>query len=112
MKNESKNTLESGRPMISAIEAVNFCLEQLYADKTKLITDECCNRLTYEEIIGALLLARDLLERKETEFCDDCGAVMDGDKGVIDPFSATGETFICDDCNDRATPKTWGDKKE
>jgi len=55
--------LESSRPQIVAYEAVDFCLRQLYADRRHKLDDEVAHRLTYEELIGALLAARDELER-------------------------------------------------
>ena len=54
--------LERSRPNITALKGVNFCLDQLYKDKTKSITDEIVQHLTFEELIGALLVARDELE--------------------------------------------------
>lgn len=44
------------------MEAVNFCLQQILNDKTKKSTDNAVTRCTYEEIIGALLLAKDHLK--------------------------------------------------
>ncbi|MCX6700934.1 MAG: hypothetical protein NTV68_13625 [Methanomicrobiales archaeon] len=46
-------------PQDSALYCINFCLGQLYEDQTHTIGDVVCNgRLTFEELIGALLLAR------------------------------------------------------
>ncbi len=62
MKCYSKESLESCRPEgISALDTVDFCLGQLYKDKTHCITDEIVDRLTFEELIGALLLASDVI---------------------------------------------------
>ena len=60
MKDCSKESLERDRPSLSALAAVNFCLDSLYNDKSKAIADEVADRCTYEELIGALLLARDM----------------------------------------------------
>jgi hypothetical protein len=42
--------------------AVNFCLAQLYADRMHRCGDEVVRNLTFEELIGALLLARDVAD--------------------------------------------------
>lgn len=62
VKDYSKEVLESSRPQIVAYEAVDFCIRQLYADRRHKLDDEVARRLTYEELIGALLAARDELE--------------------------------------------------
>lgn len=63
MKKISRQELEAYRPTnIMAHEAIEFCLEKLYADKMHEITDEIVHHLTYEEVIGAFLLARDRME--------------------------------------------------
>ena len=49
----------ASRPDKDAIDCVNYCLQQLCADKTHEVTDEIVNKLTFEEVIGALLLAKD-----------------------------------------------------
>ena len=62
MKDKSKSELESVRPtQVTAIEAIEFALEQLYIDDVALIGNEIVSCLTFEELIGALLLARDEL---------------------------------------------------
>ena len=62
MKDLSPTDLEEGRPQQSALVCINFCLDCLYADRVHTIADTLTERLTYEELIGALLLARDLAE--------------------------------------------------
>ena len=60
MKDYDQAFLEGRRPTtITALQGIDFCLEQLYGDKTKEITDEVVAGLTFEELIGILLLARD-----------------------------------------------------
>ena len=59
MKDYSKVDLERTRPSVPLQQAIRFCLHRLYADKTKRVTDEVAGGLTYEELIGALLLAQD-----------------------------------------------------
>ena len=58
----TQNELEARRPSIDAAEAVDFCLTQLYCDNEHNLVEEVCRNLTYEELIGALLLARDALD--------------------------------------------------
>ena len=60
MIGRTQKELESGRPSIDAAEAVSFCLTQLYRDREHTLDEEVCHNLTYEELIGALLLARDI----------------------------------------------------
>ena len=62
MKDFTQSELEDGRPIIPVIEGIEFCLNQLYADKTHTITDDIVERFTFEELIGVLLLARDELK--------------------------------------------------
>jgi hypothetical protein len=57
--------LEASRPRKDVTDAVNYCLKKLYEDRQHSISDEVCPDLTYEELIGALLLARDLAKLKE-----------------------------------------------
>ena len=65
MKDCSQESLESGRPQAMPLETIRFCLNQLFADKSKSIYGNVCAGLTYEELIGALLQARDLAEAAE-----------------------------------------------
>ena len=59
MKGCSKESLEEERPQIGCLEAIDFCLDRLYRDKQHEIRDEIVRGLCFEELIGALLLARD-----------------------------------------------------
>jgi len=61
MKDYSKEILEKSRPERSALECVNFCLNCLYDDNKLTISDTIGDRMTLEELIGALLKARDEL---------------------------------------------------
>jgi len=60
VKGRTQAELEADRPPIDCGEAVDFCLDQLYRDGDHVLDDEVCANLTYEELIGALLLARDV----------------------------------------------------
>lgn len=59
MKDYTKEQLESNRPVGDAAVLVDFCLGRLYEDKTKRVMQEVVRGLTYEELIAALLLARE-----------------------------------------------------
>ena len=63
MKDYTQEQLEAGRPHFThdAVDLVDFCLHRLYIDRNKSLHDELAYGLTYEELIGALLLARDEL---------------------------------------------------
>lgn len=63
MKDFTKETYMESRPQISTAETLDFCLRQIFADKTKVCSDEVVHGLTYEELIGTLLLARDAVFR-------------------------------------------------
>jgi hypothetical protein len=68
MKGIKKEQLEETRPQqIDAEEGLDFCLNALYADKKHTIEEYVVHNLTYEELIGALLLARDTV--KEHQRC-------------------------------------------
>ena len=62
MKNYGRETFEASRPNISALGGIDFCLMHLYSDRTKNPTDEIVSGLNFEELIGALLVARDKVE--------------------------------------------------
>ena len=67
MKDFTQEELEASRPQGSALSLINFCLGQLYDDRTRKLTDGVAQNLSYEELIGALLEARDELEALEVE---------------------------------------------
>jgi hypothetical protein len=62
MKDFTQHELENSRPSIDTLEAIEFCLNKLYEDNTKLTSDYIVHNLLFEELIGALLLARDELK--------------------------------------------------
>jgi hypothetical protein len=59
MKDFTQAQLEADRPHIDAEDALDFCLGQLYADTEHRVGDDLVRGLTFEELIGALLVARD-----------------------------------------------------
>jgi len=66
MKDKSREELESTRPrQITALEGIEFSLDRLYADRNHDIGDMIVHSLSFEELIGALLLARDDLHLRE-----------------------------------------------
>lgn len=68
MKDCTEAELEDARPDKEAEECINHCLRRLYKDRKLEITDEVTTKLTYEELIGALLLGRDAaIQLKETQ---------------------------------------------
>lgn len=59
MKDYRREELEEGRPNQESLHCVNFVLDQLFKDREHVISDRVAGCCTYEELIGALLLARD-----------------------------------------------------
>ena len=59
LKDFTKRELNDSRPEKTLKEVVDFCLKKIYEDKKHKISDEVSPGLTYEELIGALLLAQD-----------------------------------------------------
>lgn len=68
MKDLSQWELESNRPAdLTARRAIDFVLRRLYADEQYTVVDTVVDGLTFEELIGALLLARDGLRGFDEE---------------------------------------------
>lgn len=53
---------EASRPTENLLNLIDFCLERLYADRVHSTEDLIVSRLTFEELLGALLSAHDLVE--------------------------------------------------
>jgi hypothetical protein len=62
MRNITQHDLESTRPDSPLEETLSYCLKQFYADCAHEVTEEFIHGLSFEEVIGTLLQARDLLE--------------------------------------------------
>lgn len=60
MKNRTVKELKSSRPDLHLVHTVEHCLNRLYRDRKHGIEDEVAKGLTYEELIGCLLQARDM----------------------------------------------------
>jgi len=69
MKDQTEAWIDDGsRPDKPALEVITFCLRRLYADKKHMFQGDVVDGLTFEELIGALLMAKDLAtERQEEE---------------------------------------------
>lgn len=65
MKDYTQKELESSRPKQDALDCINYCLKCLFKDTKHRVDDEISKHLTYEEVIGALLLAKDFLTEQE-----------------------------------------------
>lgn len=59
MKDYTQAELEESRPQKSAEDCIEHCLGRLYADRTRCLEEEIVHHLTFEEVIGALLRAKD-----------------------------------------------------
>ncbi len=63
MKDATQEQLEKERPEIDAIKCIDYCLGQLYKDKKIKIEDKVSGTCSYEELIGALLRAKDDIKK-------------------------------------------------
>jgi len=59
-----KQDLERNRPQVGPYQAVTHCIDRLeeWIDIYDEFDTEICPRVTYEELLGALLHARDVIE--------------------------------------------------
>lgn len=64
MKDASRTELERDRPKVEALAAISHCLDRLFMDRRHGLADEVVERLTFEELTGALLLAGDAAGRR------------------------------------------------
>jgi hypothetical protein len=64
MKDCKKKELEIDRPKAGTLYLLDFCLDQLYADKEHCLTECIVSGLSFEELIGTLLKARDFVKEK------------------------------------------------
>ena len=67
MKDYNEQQLESSRPSIDVLDGINYCLDAFFSDAEKMTDDFVANGLTFEEIIGVLLLARDEIKGSREE---------------------------------------------
>lgn len=59
MKDVTKETCEAYRPAQDSLWLIDFCLDALYRDRQHKFGDDINKYLTFEELMGTLLKARD-----------------------------------------------------
>ena len=64
MKENSQQRFDECKPKIPLSQALDFCLSRLYEDPNHSLSEDIWKDCTYSEIIGTLLLARDMDEGK------------------------------------------------
>jgi hypothetical protein len=65
MKENDRTRFEACKPdHISLGQALDFCLERLYEDPKHSLSEDIWRDCTYSEIIGTLLLAKDMNDGK------------------------------------------------
>lgn len=78
MKDFTQIDLEATRPDTNVNDTIAYCLNRLYADQTHTVGEEVVPGLSFEELIGTLLQARDLCdemkESEEEEYTSSCAS--------------------------------------
>jgi hypothetical protein len=88
MKDITSKELKTGLPVKGPIEAadlIDYCFEYFSKDKTKKMDDYVIGGLTYEELICALLVARDNLNPWDCKHCNK--RMLNEDAMHISPLS-------------------------
>ena len=67
MKDRSQREIEASRPTVPVDQAVRHCLAALMRDEKHLMQDEVVDGLVFEELLGALLLCNDIIEKVSDE---------------------------------------------
>ena len=62
MRDFNREEMKASRPTVDARTAIEHCLEQLFADQDHYTDNEVVEALTFEELIGALLLGLDAVD--------------------------------------------------
>ncbi len=62
MRDVDRDYLESLRPRAAALPAINHCLSCLMRDEQHSLPEKVVEGLSYEELIGTLLVARELAQ--------------------------------------------------
>jgi hypothetical protein len=67
MKDVSREYINRGRPDEDTLWLLDFCLDALYKDTKHKFNEDINKNLTYEELLGTLLKAKDEIQflRKE-----------------------------------------------
>jgi hypothetical protein len=63
MKDFTEEQYSESRPDVDICDGINFCLKQLFKDKEHGRDDEIVDSLTFEELIGVLLKAKDIVDK-------------------------------------------------
>ena len=71
MKDFTEAELTEGRPKESLETCIDRCLFQLFNDKNKVVQDDVVTGLTFEELIGTLLLTKDLIKEVNMLYKDE-----------------------------------------
>lgn len=58
MRDYTQRQHEAGRSDEPVEDSIDYCLQQLFADQTHSAKDTCAGTMTYEQLIKALLAAR------------------------------------------------------
>lgn len=89
MRDYDEKMLRGYKPSVSPSEAIEFCLEALCRDTVRKTTDEVCEHLTYEELLGALVLADEalknyhqMMDENHEKVCEACDLLRE----VRDPY--------------------------
>lgn len=70
MRDACRTTILANRPTVTARQAVAFCLERLIADNDHLVDDELASGLSYKDLLGALVLATDVIDESGNAQCE------------------------------------------
>ena len=62
MKDYTKEQFEKNRPVVESKKAIDYCLNALYNDKEHVSLDEPIKGLTFSQLMGALIKARNIIE--------------------------------------------------
>jgi hypothetical protein len=67
VKDFDQAALETGRPSGTPLDLINFCLKALYNDRDHATHENIVRGLSFEELIGALLVARDSIQNQQQQ---------------------------------------------
>jgi hypothetical protein len=90
MRDACRTTILANRPTVTARQAVAFCLEKLIEDNDHLVDDELASGLSYKDLLGALVLATDVIDDSGNAQCE-----IDEPEGDLSEFQdalSTAET--------------------
>lgn len=70
MRDACRATILANRPTVTARQAIAFCLEKLIEDTDHLVDDELASGLSYKDLLGALVLATDVIDDSGNAQCE------------------------------------------